>query len=85
MTTGGPGDELPGDDDDLAGRLQAKMTELRARQALRPERILSRSIDELAVRLDSHARLLELNTRILQDHTHRLQALYDLVQARPSV
>jgi hypothetical protein len=52
------------DDDDLAGRLQAKMTELRARQALGPEPI-GRSLNDLTVRLDSHARLLETNSELL--------------------
>ena len=82
MTTGEWGDELPSDDD-LAGRLQAKVTAMRARQALSPER-LSHSLDNLAIRLDNHAQLLELNTRILEDHTRRLQSLYDLIRSGPT-
>ena len=59
MTTG----DRP-EDDDLAGRLRGKMTELRARQAL--EASAGRSIAELDVRLATHAELLETNSRLLE-------------------
>jgi hypothetical protein len=68
-----------GDDDDLAGRLRKKMTELRARQALQPEsqpEQVARSLTDLGVRLESHAQLLETNTRLLA-------ALLPLLEACP--
>jgi hypothetical protein len=66
MTTGD-------DEDDLAGRLQRKMTDLRARQALQPEQV-ARALTELGVRLDGHAQLLETNTRLLKTLLPLLEA-----------
>jgi hypothetical protein len=61
-----------GDDDDLAGRLQRKMTDLKARQAL--EASAARSLAELGVQLEGHAQLLRTNTRLLESLLPLLQA-----------